>query len=71
MTKKDLMKALRGLPDNAQIVLVDNFIKRFRFANEISFERRARIKKIVISTNPLHTIEKDSLLHEAKTIYKD
>lgn len=69
MTKKDLMKALRGLPENAEIVLVDTFNKRFKFANEVSYEGRARVKKIVISTNPLHVIEKDRLLHEARTVY--
>ena len=69
MTKRDLIKALRGLPDNAEIVLVDKFNKRFKFASEVLYEGKARVKKIVISTNPLHTIDKDRLLHEARTVY--
>lgn len=71
MTKKDLMKVLRGLPDNTEIVLADSFNDYFSKAYMITVDKRARVKKIVLVTNPLYVIAKDRLLLKSKIVYNE
>lgn len=71
MTKKDLMKAMRGMPDNAEIVLVNTKDDFFHKATAVCVEKRARIKKIVLVTNSFSLIQKDRLLLESKVVYAE
>lgn len=70
MTKKDLMKILRGLPDNTQIVIQDSDTNWFLEAKKIAVEKRARIKKVILSSRKYYYVmEKTKLLDKAKVVY--
>ena len=72
MTKKDLMKVLKDLPNNAQIIIKDSDTGWFLSAKAISVEKKARVKKLVLDGCGYDfVVQYDRLLDKAKTVYED
>lgn len=72
MTKKDLMKVLKDLPNNAQIIIKDSDTGWFLPAKTIAVEKKARVKKLVLDGCGYgFIVQHDRLLNKAKTVYED
>ena len=73
MTKKDLMKVLKAMPDNTEIIIrnIDNIFFSFNEATMIAVEKRARIPKIVLGMRTRRDrVEKIELLKKSKIVWK-
>lgn len=73
MTKKDLMKVLKNMPDNTEVIIrnIANIFYSFEEPTVIAVEKRARVPKIVLGFySPRDRIKKIELLKKSKTVWK-
>lgn len=72
MTKKDLIKVLKDLPNNAQIIIKDSDTGWFLPAKRMAVEKKARIKKLILDgCGYAFVVQHDRLLDKARTVYED
>lgn len=72
MTKKDLIKVLKDLPNNAQIIIKDSDTGWFLPAKRMAVEKKARIKKLILDgCGYTFVVQHDRLLDKARTVYED
>lgn len=51
VTKKQFLKLIRGMPDDAQIVIHDADTRWFLPVKMVALENKARVKKIIVGSD--------------------